>query len=392
MSGARKQGPGILAPASSAEASQMLASVESGQKVRIKGESPAPDEGVATIVCANLHGYEHSPADQTLVAATGERLGVIEGMLAEHGQRIPAFPLTARQRDMTLGAWLASGLDTAAAQRYGRFRESMIGAEFILADGTRAHSGGRVIKNVAGYDLAKLMAGSLGSLAFVTVASLRLYPMPRRAVRVTVEAEIPRAVALIDQAHRVGIEMATCEWGGGQLEIGVEGPSAAVEAALRKLADLLDRTVGQLEPSEGDQGLPALASRLAEERESFEGTGTIVKVGTRLSGAAGLHQAIVSAGLAERGVRLHSHLAVGIHYLVLPAGNGLHGEVDAMLRGMRLAGQRIVPAAPADGTIFLGRRPGGMPTMRRLLESFDPHGRWVSPMRTSIITETENPG
>ncbi len=390
MSGAPNQGPAILAPASSGEASQMLGSFEPGQNVRIKGESPAPDVGLATIVCANLHGYEHSPADQTLVAATGERLGAIEGMLAEHGQRIPAFPLTARERNMTLGAWLASGADTAAAQRYGRFRESMIGAEFILADGTRAHSGGRVIKNVAGYDLAKLMAGSLGALAFVTAASLRLYPLPRRAARVTVEAEIPRAVALVDQAHRAGIELATCEWGGGQLEIGVEGPSAAVEAALRKIADLLDRTVGQLELSESDQGSPALASRLAEERESF--AGTIVKVGTRLSGVAGLHEAIVSRGLAERGVRLHSHLAVGIHYLGVPAGDGLDGEVDAILRSMRLAGQRIAPAAPADGTIFLGRRPGGLATMRRLLDSFDPQGRLVSPMRTSIITETEMPG
>ena len=389
MSGAINADSALLAPASSADASELLASMEPQRRLRIKGHSQDPAEGISTLVCANLRGYEHSPADQTLVAATGERLGAIEQMLAEHGQRIAAFPLTTSQRDMTLGAILGSGLDTAAAQRYGRFRESLIGAEFVLPDGTRAHSGGRVIKNVAGYDLAKIMAGSLGALAFVTAASLRLYPVPRRSVRLSIEADIPHAIALIEQAHRRGIEMATCEWGQGLLELGIEGPSEAIEAAVRKLADLLERKVGELELSEGDQGSPVLGSRLAAERESFGGM--IIKVGTRLSGAAELQRAIVGAGLAERGVWMHSHLGVGIHYLGLPGNGALYGRLDAVLRSMSVAGQRVGHLDPAGGSIFVGRRPGGLTTMRRVLESFDPHGRRVSPMRTSVIEETENP-
>ena len=88
---------------------------------------------------------------------------------------------------------------------------------------------------------------------------------------------------------------------------------------------------------------------------------------------------------------MHSHLGVGIHYLGLPGNGALYGRLDAVLRSMSVAGQRVGHLDPAGGSIFVGRRPGGLTTMRRVLESFDPHGRLVSPMRTSVIEETENP-
>ena len=386
MSGGVKGAARWLAPTSSSAAAEALASMEPELRVRIVGHTQEAMEGVVTLACAELRGYEHSPADQTLVAATGERLGEIEAMLAEHGQRISVFPLTERQKGMTLGALLGGGKDVASVQRYGRLRESLIGAEFVLPDGTRAHSGGRVIKNVAGYDLAKIMVGSLGALAFVTAASLRLYPLPRRSVRVRAAADLGAAVALVDAANRSGVELATCEWGGGEIEFGIEGPSAAVEAAVTRLAGLLGKEVAKLEVDEGDSGAPSLALRLAEERESFDGI--LVKLGTRLSRASALQAEINAEGLADEGVWMHSHLGTGIHYLGVPGPGGALGRLDLLLQRAGIGGQLITDPGPGRGSVFVGRRPGGLTTMRRLLDGFDPLGRLVSPMRTSIMEET----
>ena len=124
-----------------------------------------------------------------------------------------------------------------------------------------------MIKNVAGYDLAKVMVGSLGALAFVTAVSLRLYPAPRRSVRIRVAVGLRTAVALLDAANHSGVEMATCEWGGGQLEVGIEGPAGAVDAAVVKLAGLLGKELGEVEIGEAESGPPSLALQLAEERE-----------------------------------------------------------------------------------------------------------------------------
>ena len=386
MSGEANDGARVLSPHSSSAAAEALASLEPEERVRIVGHADGLVEGAIALSSAELRGYEHSPADQTLVAATGERLGDIEVMLAEHGQRISVFPFTAHQRAMSLGALVGGGLDGASVQRYGRLRESLIGAEFVLADGTRAHSGGRVIKNVAGYDLAKVMVGSLGALAFVTAVSLRLYPAPRRSVRIRMTVDLRAAVALVDAANHSGVEMATCEWGGGQLEVGIEGPAAAVDAAVVKLAGLLGKELGELEIGEAESGPPSLALQLAEERESFEGV--LVKAGTRLSRASALFDDIAETGLADRGVWMQSHLGAGIHYLGVPDSDGLLERLDLLLKRAGIGGQLVTGLSRAS--IFVGRRPGGLATMRRLLDGFDPQGRLVSPMRTSIIEETES--
>ena len=84
----------------------------------------------------------------------------------------------AARRDATLGGIVATNASGPLRHRYGAPRDLVIGARFVLADGTRAKTGGRVVKNVAGYDLAKLLCGSLGTLAVITEVAFRLHPVP----------------------------------------------------------------------------------------------------------------------------------------------------------------------------------------------------------------------
>jgi FAD/FMN-containing dehydrogenase len=96
--------------------------------------------------------------------------------------------------DPTIGACLAGDLSGPRRHRYGAIRDLVIGVTVVLADGTIASSGGKVVKNVAGYDLGKLFAGSRGRLGLVARLALRLHPRPAAEATVIAEADDPRAL------------------------------------------------------------------------------------------------------------------------------------------------------------------------------------------------------
>ena len=103
---------------------------------------------------------EHEPGDLTCVVAGGLRLSALQAALAEHGQRLSLDP----PGDPTLGECLLEDLSGPLRHRFGTMRDLVIGVTVTLPDGTRASSGGKVVKNVAGYDLGKLFCGSRGRL------------------------------------------------------------------------------------------------------------------------------------------------------------------------------------------------------------------------------------
>jgi glycolate oxidase FAD binding subunit len=115
---------------------------------------------------------EHEAGDLTVTVEAGIRLSALNEQLAEHGQMLALDP----PGDPTIGAAIAGDLFGPRAHRYGRVRDLLLGVSVVLADGTVANSGGKVVKNVAGYDLAKLFCGSEGRLGLIVRASLRLHP------------------------------------------------------------------------------------------------------------------------------------------------------------------------------------------------------------------------
>ncbi len=123
---------------------------------------------------------EHRPEDMTLTAECGVTLGTLRAALAAHRQELSLEG--ARAERATLGGTLAANASGPRRLRFGAPRDRILGARFALADGTLARSGGRVVKNVAGYAVHRLLCGSRGGLAVLLEASLKLAPAPARRV------------------------------------------------------------------------------------------------------------------------------------------------------------------------------------------------------------------
>ena len=128
---------------------------------------------------------EHDPGDLTCTVEAGVRLSALQAVLAAAGQRLSLDP----PGDPTIGALLARNVSGPLRHRFGAPRDLVLGVTLVLADGTIASAGGKVVKNVAGYDLARLVCGSEGRLAFIARASFRLHPLPKASQTVVVETD-----------------------------------------------------------------------------------------------------------------------------------------------------------------------------------------------------------
>lgn len=174
----------VFAPESAAEAAAVLERsdrdglrlVFAGGRTMISlGARPrALDAVVETRGLSRI--VEHAPSDQIAVVEAGVPLATLQNALAKAGQRLAADPPEPERA--TIGGIVASNAFGALRHRYGSVRDLLIGITFIRADGTVASGGGKVVKNVAGFDLPKLMTGSLGTLGLISSATFRLHPLP----------------------------------------------------------------------------------------------------------------------------------------------------------------------------------------------------------------------
>lgn len=144
---------------------------------------------------------QYDPGDLTIGVDAGLTLAEMQNALAEHQQWIPYDP--PNQENATLGGLLATAAFGPLKSGSGGLRDFCIGIQFVTADGTVAKAGGNVVKNVAGYDLMKLMIGSYGSLAVITGANFKIFPRPRqtRTFLCTFHS-LQEAIAFRDQVQR----------------------------------------------------------------------------------------------------------------------------------------------------------------------------------------------
>jgi glycolate oxidase FAD binding subunit len=138
--------------------------------------------------------HEHSWGDLTATVGAGTRWVDMQRTLAQHNQRIALDPLFVDRitidgtDNSTVGGIVATNDSGALRLRYGSLRDLVIGMTIVLADGTIARSGGKVVKNVAGYDLPKLLIGSFGTLGIITEVTFRLHPLPQTTADFTVRS------------------------------------------------------------------------------------------------------------------------------------------------------------------------------------------------------------
>ena len=176
--------PSVSEPLSIEEAGELLErAAHAGGRVSIEREGG--DLVISTRYLNRL--LEHEAGDLTATVEAGLRLSALNALLAEHGQMLALDP----PGDPTIGAAIAGDLFGPRAHRYGRPRDLVLGVTLVLGDGTVANSGGKVVKNVAGYDLGKLVCGSHGRLALIARASLRLHPLPDAARTLVIDVEGP---------------------------------------------------------------------------------------------------------------------------------------------------------------------------------------------------------
>jgi glycolate oxidase FAD binding subunit len=148
--------------------------VGGGTDLGLGGRPTRLDAVIRTLALSRL--VEHAPADQVVTAEAGMTLGALREALALHRQWLaidPPFPDRA-----TLGGVVAANAFGPRRARFGSARDLVLGVSIVRADGTPAKGGGRVVKNVAGFDLPRLMVGSLGTLALLTTVTFRVHPLP----------------------------------------------------------------------------------------------------------------------------------------------------------------------------------------------------------------------
>jgi glycolate oxidase FAD binding subunit len=249
----------VAAPASTQEASDVLrAAAELGLAVVPRGAGTRLDWGVPPSRCDLIVEtrrldtvLEHAAGDLVARVQAGLRLDRLAEVLAVAGQRLALDPPAGSGAGETgsagtVGGLVATGVAGPLRLRFGAPRDLLIGITFVRADGTVARAGGKVVKNVAGYDLGKLLAGSYGTLGLITEANFRLHPMPPAAAYVSLTCpgtEAAAAALLTAAGSALAPAAAELDWPRQGAPLGVavllEGDADGVAERAARMRDLL---------------------------------------------------------------------------------------------------------------------------------------------------------
>ena len=318
---------------------------------------------------------EHVPGDQVVRVQSGLRLDDLQERLSGSDQMLGIDP-PERYAGATIGGIVAANSSGPRRYKYGTIRDLIIGITVVLSDGTVAKAGGKVVKNVAGYDLSKLFTGSLGTLGVIADANFRLHPLPEAARTIAVAVESPQAAQEAAQAimhSQVEATAVELRWDDESKTVSVllESIPSGVEAKVEAASFLL-QPFGEVRAlSDGENILP-----------SGDADETVLKISAPPNELAGVLDTVL--GAAERkGVKatITGHAASGVTLAGLSGGGtDAQAEVVEELREIRSrrGGSVVLQRAPLDlkkrvGTWQTGGR-DDLGLMRRVKEKFDPRG------------------
>jgi glycolate oxidase FAD binding subunit len=182
----------------------------------------------------SLHGIvDYQPKELVLTARSGTPLAEIEALLAEHRQMLafepPQFGVA------TLGGCIAAGLSGPRRASSGAVRDYVLGVRMIDGTGQALRFGGQVIKNVAGYDVSRLMVGALGTLGVLTEVSLKVLPRPATERTLQFELEEAHAIDTMNRWAGQPLPVSATSWHAGLLCVRLSGAESAVAAAHARL-------------------------------------------------------------------------------------------------------------------------------------------------------------
>jgi glycolate oxidase FAD binding subunit len=225
-----------------ARARKTALEIRGGLSKAFYGEAPR-GEPLEVAPLAGISSYE--PSELVVTVRAGTRLAELEATLAERGQWLPFEPprfalnsgvgAAAMPHPGTVGGMVAAGLAGPGRAAYGGVRDYVLGATMLDGRGEVLTFGGQVMKNVAGYDVARLLSGSMGVLGVICEVSLKVLPLP--VARATLRLELDQAAALsqLDALSGQPLPIGASAWWDGTLVLRLAGAAAAVQAAHAKI-------------------------------------------------------------------------------------------------------------------------------------------------------------
>lgn len=233
-----------IAPESAAD---LQAAVLSHEQIQLTGAGTKMDGagrgGAAVLSARRLTGIlEYSAAECVVAAGAGTPLAEINQALAQHDQYLPFDPPFSAD-GATIGGTVAAGVSGPGRYRYGGVRDFVIGARVVDGDGRVIRSGGKVVKNAAGFLLHHALVGSRGRLGAIVELNFKVFPRPEAREWLVVDCgDVPRAFETTREVESVGRDCEAIDFDHrGQLSITVAGRREAVAGRLRQLADRLGR-------------------------------------------------------------------------------------------------------------------------------------------------------
>ncbi len=314
---------------------------------------------VLTVSTAKLNAVvAWAAADLTVTVGAGMLLADLQRLLATQGQFVPLDPPLAERA--TVGGVLATGAGGSLRHRYQGIRDLVLGVTLVRADGAVAKAGGRVVKNVAGYDLMKLLSGSWGTLAIVTELTLRVYPRPTISESWLLSGPLPAVAALRDRLVASTL-----------VPVAVEVLSPALSQTLGYPATwgLAVRFDGVAATAQGDR-LGTMAPDLERRRlePDFWNAWQTLWTGPRLAKFG-----VLPGSLVEVGDRLPGVWSLG-------GGTGLgwlipEGPREPLRAVCETYGGFLSELAGEKQGDIWGDRPGTRALQKRIKQTFDPENR-----------------
>ena len=350
----------------------------------------------------------YEPRDLTVVVQAGRRLSSLQGEVGKEGQMLALDPPNLGRT--TIGGMLSTNSSGPLRRAFGAPRDLCLGMRAVLADGTVIKGGGRVVKNVAGYDLCRLFVGSNGTLGVLVEAAFRLHPIPAHGAGVV--GVYASWEAATDAAHRLThselqpailevLDLGDGVWGDDHEDR--SAPSVLITfrdvresvAYQAERAAAMVREAGSDRVVEVDSDKAGLWHGRVRELldEAHHGPNAVVcRVGTVMTSVlAAIQMGLQLAGSAGLGVQSVAHYTDGVVYTILRLPEVYVAEqvadvVDRFRKEMLAFGGRlVVESAPCDVKRLVdvwGEPTGPLSIMQRLKDRMDPHhllnrGRFV---------------
>ncbi|TWU60423.1 putative FAD-linked oxidoreductase [Rubripirellula tenax] len=213
----------------------------------------SPGSGVTLVSLSAMTGIiEYEPSEFTFTARSGTRIDEVRDVLSERNQYLPFDPMLV-DAGATLGGTVASGLSGPGRFRFGGVRDFIIGCVFVSGDGKVIRSGGKVVKNAAGFDIPKLMVGSLGRLGVMTELTFKVFPKPLSTLTLSVACEsYTQLIDRIQQAASSRWELDAIDARPNELKVllRIAGPQEANQAIASEITSRWTGDVSELESCE----------------------------------------------------------------------------------------------------------------------------------------------